>query len=242
MKIIDGKKISEKILNRLEKEIREKQLKIKLAVILVGDDPKSKIYVRKKEEVCERVGIDFELFKPSGDIQETELVEEVGKIVKDNTISGIVIQLPLPEHINTDEIFKLIPKEKNVESISPVVCAIGHILQEYDISLENKKIVLIGKGRLVGIPVGEWLDKQGLSFSGIEDIQQADIIISGAGQPNLIKKDMIKDGAVVIDIGGDVSPEVSEKAGYITPAIGGIGPVTIACLLENLVKLNLVKF
>lgn len=236
MKILDGKKLSEEILKRLEKEIGEKQLKLKLAVVLVGDNPNSKIYVRKKEEACKRVGINFELFKFSGDIQKTEFFEKIEKIVKDNVISGIVIQLPLPEHINVDEILKLIPKEKNAEFISPVVCAIDHILKEYNISLENKKIVLIGKGRLVGIPVGEWLNKQGLPFSGIEDIQQADIIISGAGQPNLIKKDMIKDGAVVIDIGSDVSPRVSEKAGYITPAIGGIGPVTVACLLENLIK------
>ncbi len=209
---------------------------------MVGDDSNSKTYVRKKEEACKRVGIDFESFKVSGDIQENELAEEVERVVKNNTISGIVIQLPLPEHINTDEILKLIPKEKDVEHISPVVCAIDHILQEHDISLKNKKIVLIGKGRLVGVPVGEWLNKQGLSFSGIEDIQQADIIISGAGSPNLIKKDMIKDGAIVIDVGGDVSPEVSEKAGHITPVIGGVGPVTVACLLKNLVKLNRAKF
>lgn len=233
MTIIDGKKISEKILNKLDVK---KQLK--LAVVLVGDDPNSKIYVRKKKEACERIGIDFELFEVSGDIQEVELIEEIEKVVKDNTISGIVVQLPLPEHINTDKILKLIPEEKDVESVSPVVCAIDHILEEYNISLENRKIVLIGKGRLVGNPVAEWLSGKGLSFSGIEDIQQADIIISGAGQPNLIKKDMVKQGAIVIDVGGDVSSDVSEKAGYMTPAIGGVGPVTIACLLENLIRIN----
>jgi len=233
MTIIDGKKISEKILNRLDVE---KQLK--LAVVLVGDDPKSKIYVRKKREACERVGIDFELFKISGDIQEAELIEKIKRVIKDNAISGIVVQLPLPKYINTDKILKLIPKERDAEFISPVVCAIDHILEEYNISLENKKIVLIGRGRLVGNPVAEWLDRLDLSFSGIEDIQQADIIISGAGQPDLIKKDMVKQGAVVIDVGGDVSSDVSEKAGYMTPTIGGVGPVTVACLLENLIRLN----
>lgn len=235
--IIDGKKISEKILKRLQEEIKEKQLKLKLAVVLVGDDSSSKIYVSKKEEACHKIGIDFQLFKFSSEIKGAKLFEEVVEIIKDDNISGLVVQLPLPEHIDTDEILNSIPKAKDVESISPVVCAIKYILEEYDISLKNKKIALIGRGKLVGIPVAKWLGEQDLKFSN--NIGDADIIISGAGKPGLLKKEMVKDGAVVIDVGGDVEEDVFEKAGYITPRIGGIGPITVACLLEQLLRLNL---
>lgn len=235
--IIDGKQISEKILSKVEDKIKNEQLKLKLAVVLVGDDASSKIYVRKKGEAAERVGVDFELFEFPEDIKEEELIQEIKNIADDFSINGIVIQLPLPEKFDTDEILNLVPMDKDVESISPVVSAIEYILDEYNISLQGKKIVVVGKGVLVGIPVGEWLFKQGLTFSGIEDIQEADVIISGVGQKDLITKDMVKEGAVVIDVGGDVSFDVKEKAGYITPVIGGVGPVTVACLLENLTKM-----
>ena len=187
--IIDGKKISERILKRLEEEIKEKQLKLKLAVVLVGDDSSSKIYVGKKEEACYKIGIEFQLFKFPSEIKEVRLLEEITEIIKDDNISGLVVQLPLPEHVNTDEILNSISKEKDVESVSPVVCAIKYILEEYDISLENKKIALIGKGRLVGIPVAEWLQKKNLEFSN--NVESADIIISGVGRPGLLKKEMV---------------------------------------------------
>ena len=136
--IIDGKKISEKILEELKREIKEKQLKLKLAVVLVGGDSKSEIYVSKKEEACRQIGIDFQLFKFPSEIKGAMLLEEITEIIKDNDISGLIVQLPLPKHINTDEILNSIPKEKNVEFVSPVVCAIEYILKEYNISLENK--------------------------------------------------------------------------------------------------------
>jgi len=231
--IIDGKKISEKILNSIE---IKKQLK--LAVVLVGDDPNSKIYVRKKGEACQRVGIDFQLSKFPADISKEDLVKKINDIVQDGSISGIVIQLPLPKQINADEIMKLIPEEKDVEGfvssrVSPVVCAIEHILEEYNISLESKKIALIGRGVLVGLPVSKWLDKKGIKYS--DNTKEADLIISGVGKPNLIKEDMVKEGVIIIDVGGDVDPEVSKKASYITPIIGGVGPITVACLIKSLV-------
>ena len=235
MKILDGKKLAQKILKNLKKEIERKKLKLKLAVVLVGDDPDSEIFVKQKRKACELVGIDFELFQFPKRIQQTELAKKIKEIIKSD-ISGLVIQLPLPQRINTDEILSLVPKEKDAESISPVVCAITCLLEEYKISLKNKKIILIGKGRLVGQPVSDWLKKQNLVFSGIEDIKQADIIISGTGRPNLIKGEMVKKGAVIIDVGGDVEFEtVSKKASYLTPTPGGVGPMTVACLLHNLV-------
>ncbi|OGZ18238.1 MAG: hypothetical protein A2V72_00930 [Candidatus Nealsonbacteria bacterium RBG_13_37_56] len=235
MKLLNGKKLSQKILNDLKKEIERKKLKLKLAVVLVGEDLDSKIFVKQKRKACELVGIDFELFQLSEQIQQIELAEKIKKIVKSD-ISGLVIQLPLPKHINTDKILNLVPKEKDAELISPVVCAISRLLEEYKISLKNKNIVLIGKGRLVGQPVADWLKKQGLNFSGLKDIKQADVVISGVGRTNFIKGDMIKKGAVVIDVGRDIDFEtVSKKAGYLTPTPGGVGPMTVACLLKNLV-------
>jgi len=235
MMILDGKKLSQKILNDLKKEIERKKLKLKLAVVLVGEDLDSKIFVKQKRKACELVGIDFELFQLSEQIQQIELAEKIKKIVKSD-ISGLVIQLPLPKHINTDKILNLVPKEKDAELISPVVCAISRLLEEYKIFLKNKNIVLIGKGRLVGQPVANWLKKQDLTFSGLKDIKQADLVISGVGRTNFIKGDMIKKGAVVIDVGRDIDFEtVSKKAGYLTPTPGGVGPMTVACLLKNLV-------
>jgi len=233
--ILDGKKLAQKILKDLRREIVRKKLKLKLAVVLVGEDSDSKIFIKQKRKACELIGINFELFQFPKKIQQRELAGKIKEIVKSD-ISGLVVQLPLPGHIDTDEILSLVPTEKDAEYISPVVCAISSLLKEYKISLKNKKIVLIGKGRLVGQPVSEWLKSQNLIFSGIENIKQADIIISGVGRPDFIKGEMIKKGAVVIDVGKDVEfRSVSQKAGYLTPTPGGVGPMTVACLLKNLV-------
>jgi len=236
MIILDGKKISEKILKKLKAEIKRKRLKLKLSIVLVGEDSDSKIFIRQKEKACEKVGIDFELFKFSSKISNSGLKKEIKKIVQNPNIKNIVIQLPLPKGLNTEEILNLIPKEKDAEIVSPVVCAVDRILKEYKISLKNKNIVLIGKGRLVGRPLFAWLRKQNMKFSNIDKIKNADIVISGAGKPNLIKGEMVKKGVVVIDIGKDVDfKSVSKKASYITPVPGGVGPVTVACLLHNLI-------
>lgn len=236
MKLLDGKKLSQKILNDLKKEVKKNKLKLKLAIVLVGNNPDSKKFIRQKRKACQFIGIDFKLFKFPTQIQETELLEKIKVIIKEDSVSGIVIQLPLSKKLNTEKILKSIPQEKDAEIISPVVCAISRILKEYKISLRNKEIVLIGKGKLVGQPVAAWLIKQDLKFSDLRKIKQADIIISGIGKLNFIKGKMIKRGAVIIDVGEDVDFEtVSKKAGYITPTPGGIGPMTVACLLKNLV-------
>lgn len=236
MIILDGKKLSEKILKKLKAEIKRKRLKLKLSIVLVGEDSDSKIFIRQKQKACERVGIDFELFKFSSKISNSRLKKEIKKIIQNPNIKNIVVQLPLPEGLNTEEILSLIPKEKDAEIVSPVVCAVDRILKEYKISLKNKKIVLIGKGRLVGRPLSAWLIKQKMKFSNIDKIKNADIVISGVGKPNLIKGEMIKKGVIVIDVGADVDfKSVSKKVSYITPTPGGVGPVTVACLLQNLI-------
>ncbi|MFH1656629.1 MAG: bifunctional 5,10-methylenetetrahydrofolate dehydrogenase/5,10-methenyltetrahydrofolate cyclohydrolase, partial [Candidatus Nealsonbacteria bacterium] len=272
-KILNGKKISEKIFKKLKQEIKNKKLKLKLAVILVGNNLISEVYARKKRIACQDVGINFELFQFPSTINKLKLKKEIEKINKKKDVSGIVIQLPLPEKFNNQEFLNFIFSEKDIDVLSeknlsefyggtlkflpPVVGAVKKILEEYKIDIKNKKIVLVGKGRLVGKPLSIWLMNQQVDFSivdrSIKDIssytKKADIIISGVGLPNFITGKLVKKGVIVIDAGtssekgktiGDIDfRSVSEKAEYITPVPGGVGPVTIACLLENLVKINL---
>jgi len=244
--IINGRKISERILQELKEKIQKRRLKLKLAAVLVGENYASEIYIKKKKEAAQKIGVKFELFKFPADIGEKELKKEIKKIAADRKISGIIIQFPLPKKFNSDDILSAVPKKKNVELKSPVVCAIEEIFKEYNISLKDKKIVLVGKGKLVGRPLADWLKKQNLNFCGIGEIKTADVIISGVGKPKLITKDMVKRGAIVIDVGfshdrnkkavGDVDfKKVSQKAGLITPVPGGVGPITVACLFKNLI-------
>jgi len=258
---IDGNKIAEKILNNLKEKIQEKKLKLGLAVVWVGSNEISRVYVEKKKETAQKIGIGFELFNFPKEIFQSDLAEKVEEISQKEDIAGVVIQLPLPSQIDTDEILKCVSKEKDVEgfvseNLSPIVLAVEEILKEYSVFLKDKKIVLVGRGKLVGQPVAKWLKKQNIDFEvvdkdsqNINKLQEADIIISGAGVPNLIKKNMVKEGVVIIDAGtckvdgktvGDVDfKNVCDKAQCITPCIGGIGPVTVACLFKNLVKINL---
>lgn len=256
--IIDGKKLADKILKDIEQEIKEKQLRLKLAVVLVGDNEVSRTYIDKKKEACQKVGIDFELFEFKS-IQEEELEEEIKKIGERQDITALVIQLPLPFHINTDKILNMIPQEKDVEGfvsdmISPIVLAVQSLLKEYNVSLKDKNILVIGKGRLVGKPIAQWLKEQGIAFDIIDKTEkdissltkEADIIITGTGSPELIKEDMVKEGVVIIDAGtckvegkivGDVNFEkVCKKAKCITPCIGGVGPLNVAFLLKNVLE------
>lgn len=255
--ILDGKKLADKILKEVKKEIKEKQLKLKLAVVFVGGNELSKTYIAKKREAAELVGVDFELLRFEEKVSQKELQDGI-KNIKD--AAGIVVQLPLPKNIDTDKILKAIPKEKDVEGFvsditPPLVLAIEGLLREYEVSLIGKKILVIGKGRLVGGPVAEWLNKKGLSFEIVDktekDIksftQKADVIITGTGSPELIKEDMVKKGVVIIDAGtckiegravGDVDfKNVCSKAKCITPCVGGVGPLTVAFLFKNLLKL-----
>ena len=274
MRILDGKKLAEEILEKLKKEIKKKRLKLKIAVVLVGKNSASKIFVREKQKACEFVGIDFQLFKFPSKISAQKLKKEIEKIVKKPIVSGVVIQLPLPKNLNSQGILNLIPLEKDIDVLSeinigkfytnglailpPVVNAVSHFLREYKISIKGKNVVLVGAGRLVGRPLALWLLKEKATISVVDkftkDIsfftKKADIIISGVGDPSLITVKMVKKGVIVIDadtssekgkgkLVGDVDfKSVSKKTSYITPVPGGLGPMTVACLLENLVKLN----
>ena len=225
MKLLNGKKIADRVLRSLKREIQRKQLKLKLAVVLVNRERVSDSFVRQIKKSCQKIGIEFELFRASSK-------KEVEKIVRNPDNSNIFI-------VAKKVLSELIPAQKHVEKKSPVVCAIERILKEYKIPLKGQKICLIGRGRLVGKPVAKWLKNQKIKFFNFNKIKQTDIIISGAGKANLITGDMVKRGAVVIDVGGDIDFEtVSKRASYITPVPGGVGPVVVACLLRNLIWMH----
>ena len=246
--ILNGEKLSQKILRDLKKKVKGRQLK--LAVVLVGNNFASRTYVKRKRQACKETGIGFELFKLNSKISQKKLEQEVARIGQRADINGIVVQLPLPLNINADRVLGKIPLDKDVEGfvsnrMSPVVCAIEHILKEHKISLEDKKVVVLGQGRLVGRPVAEWLKKEGIEFSGMDKLKQADVVISGLAKPHIIKKDMVKRGVVIIDVAtcrikgktvGDADfDDLKQKADLISPPVGGLGPVTVACLLRSIV-------
>lgn len=270
MKILDGKKLAEGILNNLAKKIKSRSLKLKLAVIQIGENPVSEIFINQKQRACDKVGIDFELFKFPVEIGSLPLKRKIKKIAGDPANSGIIIQLPLSRQ--PEEFLNLIPKEKDIDVLSeeslgkfyqgtlkilpPTVKGILELLRNYKISLKGKNIVIVGAGRLVGFPLAVQLLKEKATVSVLNEFskdapsftKKADILISAVGKKNLIKGNMVKNGAVIIDAGssiekgkssGDVDfQSVAKKASYITPVPGGVGPMTVACLLENLVKIN----
>lgn len=254
--ILDGKKLSEKILEDLRIKIKKSGKKLKLAAILVGEDKDSKIFLRQKERACQKVGIDFQLFKFSASIGQEVLEKEVGKIARQEN-QGIIIQLPLPGHIKTQEVLNLIPAEKDVDALSgkilpekilaPVLGGVLELFKEYEINIKGKNVVVVGRGLLVGKPVSEWMKKNGVRVSVIdkktrnisEITKKADILISGVGKQKLIKGDMIKEGTAVVDVAGDVDfKTVEPRASYIAPIPGGVGPMTVVTVIKNLIILN----
>lgn len=271
-KILDGKKLSIRVLKKIKKEIASKKLRLSLAVVQVGENSVSQVYINQKEKICKAIGITFILYRFPEDITTDKLKMEVQKISDNSDISGIIIQLPLSEHIDTQEVLNAIPLDKDIDCLSeaslgrfytglslilpPVVSAVSYLLKEYKIKIKGKNAAVVGAGRLVGKPLTNWLLQEKATVSVINETTKntsyfskaADILISGVGKPNLIKAHMVKKGAVVIDAGtslqggklrGDVDfKNVSKKASHITPVPGGVGPVTVACLLENLIRLN----
>lgn len=272
MIILDGRKLADEILDKIRKKINKEKLKLTLGVIWVGNDKVSEGFISQKKIACEKVGINFKLFKFPLKIKEDELKREIKKIVKNPNITGIIIQLPLPKRLNAEEYLNLIPEHKDVDVLSeeslgkfyqgvlpilpPTVGGILGILIRYRINLKGKNVVIIGAGRLVGLPLAIQFLREKATTSIInkstKDVfsftKKADILISGVGKLNLIKGNMVKKGVIIIDAGsafkngkiyGDVDfNSVIKKVKYITPVPGGVGPMTVSCLIENLVDLN----
>ena len=272
---IDGKAFSQVILEKIREE--HNQLKEKygkqagLAVVIVGNNPASQVYVRNKMKACENVGFYSENIELDENISEEELLQEIDKLNKNDRINGILVQLPLPSHINELKIIDSISPEKDVDGfhvsnigkmvigdetgfLSCTPYGIMQLLEEYKIEIAGKDAVIIGRSNIVGKPMALMLIQKGATVqvcnSRTKDLRKklndADIIIVAAGVPKLLKKEDVKEGAVVIDVGinrvdgkicGDVDyEEVAEKASYITPVPGGVGPMTIASLIKNTFK------
>ncbi len=272
--VIDGKELAKKIRANLKiecEELKRKNINSKLAVIMVGDDPASKVYVRNKSRACEDVGIEYEEYLLDSKITQNKLIDLIKKLNQDKTINGILLQSPVPSSLNINEAFRTISPEKDVDGFNPVnvgklvlnqdtfvSCTpygIMKMFEEYNIDLTGKNVVILGRSNIVGKPLIHCcLNKNATvttCHSKTQNIEkkakEADILISAIGKAHFIKADMVKDNAVVIDVGinrldngkitGDVDFEnVKEKASYITPVPGGVGPMTIAMLMNNVIK------
>ncbi len=259
---VDGRKISD----RIKAQIRDLMVPSEpksLAIFYVGQNPVIESFVSMKKRFGEELGIEVTVIKFDESVEENFLIEEIKKASQGS--SGIIIQLPLPENLNRENILNAVPKNLDVDVLStdgyadfkmgqsqkmpPVAAAVREICLEEGIDLENKNIVLVGRGLLVGKPIGDWLAREGHDYkvADKDNLSQmtinADIIISGAGVPSLITPGIIKEGVILIDAGtsneggklvGDISTDCYEKASIVSPVPGGVGPITVASLFRNL--------
>lgn len=274
MKIINGKEIAEKIKDNIVAEVLAlKERHPNLAIILVGEREDSQLYVKLKEQEAKKVGIDSHLYKCADNINEKEIIDMINFLNRDDSIDGILIQLPLPAGMNTDKIISTISPEKDVDGfhpenlkllenvkekesiLPPLIKVVLKIIDSIPCDLRGKKVCLIVNSDIFGKPLNFALSARGAEVESIKHddqdfrkkTSQADVLITAIGKPHFIKKSMIKEGAIIIDIGitkvgektlGDVDFEdVETKAGYITPVPGGVGPITIAMALENTLEL-----
>lgn len=269
--IIDGKKLAQKIRLELKTEAEKFKARPKLAVILVGNDPASKIYVRNKNKACEEVGINYEEHVLEETTKMEDLLQLIDRLNSDDSINGILLQAPLPKHLEINRAFEEISPIKDVDGFNPINIGkllIGEdafisctpygiikMLEEYNIPIQGKNAVVVGRSNIVGKPLAQCLLNKNatviICHSKTENLsnytKNADILISAVGKANLITADMVKEGATVIDVGmnrsdngklcGDVDFEnVKEIASYITPVPGGVGPMTITMLMNNVIK------
>ncbi len=274
-KIIDGKELAKKVRLELKDEVeklkKDENIHPKLAVIMVGSDPASQIYVRNKSKACDEIGIEFEEFLLDENTTQKELLDLIDKLNENEKVNGILLQSPIPKNLDINEAFRRISPEKDVDGFNPVnvgKLTLGQkgfvsctpfgvikMLEEYNIDIEGKNAVVLGRSNIVGKPMSQCLLNKNATVTichsktkNINEItKNADIIVAAIGKKEFVKGDMVKEGAVVIDVGinrgedgklkGDVDfEEVSKKASYITPVPGGVGPMTIAMLMTNVVK------
>ncbi len=267
--IMDGEALSLKIQEEMKQQLKSCMIRPSVAVIQVGDDAASNSYIKRKEKACNSVGVYFRHYKFDDDTPELTIINKIKELNNDDYVNGILVQLPLPERYNEKRITNSISNSKDVDGLTDintgrmingrktlVPCTplgVMRILEEYSIPIEGKHVVIVGRGKLVGKPLSTlMLAKDAtvtICHSKTADLKsitkQADILVCAVGSPNMITADMVKDEAVVIDVGvnrvdgklcGDVDFEsVSKKASYITPVPKGVGPMTVAMLLENIV-------
>lgn len=270
-KIISGKELSKTIRSDVKNKVEQLTKKYKraphLAVVLVGEDPASKSYVKAKERACKKALMDSTVIIKEEDISEEDLLDIIEKLNADPTVDGILVQLPLPDHIDEDKIIDSIQLEKDVDGFHPLNLAYMHLgrkaiypatpkgimtmIHSKGIDVKGKKALVIGRSNIVGKPVAMLLLSEHatvtIAHSRTKNLKEeclaSDIIVAAVGRPKMVTADMVKEGAVIIDVGvnrvngklvGDVDfDQVKEKASYITPVPGGVGPMTITSLLEN---------
>jgi len=271
MTLIDGKKVSAEIKEQVAGEVEnlKKQTgKVPgLAVVLVGEDPASAVYVKNKNKTCEKMGFQSFSHTLTADIQETELLKLIAELNANPEVNGILVQLPLPDHVNEQKVLEAIDPKKDVDGFHPVnvgyltsgadalapctPAGIIEMLDFYKIDIEGKNAVILGRSNIVGKPMASLLLKRHatvtICHSRTRDLpavaRSADILVAAIGKPHFVTQDMVGEGATVIDVGinrvdgklvGDVDfNAVAEKAAYITPVPGGVGPMTIAMLMKN---------
>ena len=270
--IIDGKTIAEKIKADLAQEIFTNFLRPNLAVLLIGDDPASRLYVSLKKKACQQVGIQFHEYLLPTEISEQQVLESINFLNQDETVDAILVQLPLPKHLNTNTIIEAINPDKDVDGFHPtnikkilvgsntfipgLALGIIKLLEATQENLSGKQAVIIAKNDVFYQPLTKILADKKISAQLVDPknpdlskyTSQADILIVAIGQAFFIKADMVKNNAIIIDIGtnkvgetvvGDVDySDVFEKVGHITPVPGGVGPMTVAMLLYNTVQLH----
>lgn len=271
---LDGKLYRDEIFDDLKKRVdklRDKGITPGLATVLVGDDPGSHSYVKMKHRDCEALGINSIRRDLPGDISQEELLAVIDELNEDPACTGYIVQLPLPKHLNENEVLERIDPDKDADGLHPVnlgklvlnedaplPCTPNgciSLLRRFDVELDGAKVVVIGRGVTVGRPIGLMLTRRSenstvtLCHTGTKDLaaetKAADVIIAAAGVPHMLTADMVKEGAAVLDVGvsrvdgklaGDVAPEVWEKAGAVSPNPGGVGPLTRAFLVHNVVE------
>lgn len=268
--ILDGKKYRDELLEEYKSVIASNNLKIKLAIIHIGDDEASNIYIKNKINACEKVGIEV-LKYIYDDIKEEELVELINKLNNDDEVTGIILQSPIPKHLDYDYLSNLIKSSKDVDgftkenvynlylnrqSILPcTVKGIIKLLMHYNITFDKKNVVIVGRGNIVGKPLALALTNLNatvtLCHSHTKNLKEctknADIVIGATGVPNIINKEMIRKDAILVDVGvtrvdgkiiGDIAQDCQEKCSYITPNPGGVGPMTVAMIIDNLIEMK----
>lgn len=279
MQLIDGKKTSAEIKAEIAEEVKKMDRKPHLAAVLVGHDGGSETYVAHKIKSCEEVGFKSSLIRFEDDVTEEELLKTVEKLNNDSDVDGFIVQLPLPKHIDEQKVIEAIDPKKDVDGFHPVnlgklvagldtfvsatPSGIVDLLKRYNVKTAGKHCVIIGRSNIVGRPLSILMSQKGIDatvtvcHSRTENLKEitktADILVAAIGRPGFVTADMVKEGAVVIDVGttrvksdqtksgwklkGDVDfDEVSKKVSLITPVPGGVGPMTICSLLKNTLK------
>lgn len=255
MTILEGKVIAEEIYDKMAPEVfelREKGIYPHLAAVLVGDNPDSALYVSLKEKQAKKLGIDFSVFHIKDHESDKEIFDVIDYLNKDEHTHGIIIQLPLPSKFDTEKVLERVSEAKDVDGLKkdsiyqpPAPMAITKILEYYDIDLFNKNIVIMGRGRLVGLPLERIMKKDGLAAESadentsglIDKVKKADILIAATGADGIITEELVHPDMIVIAVGKEVNFErVQNKVEALTPPVGGVGPLTIAFLLKNTVE------